>query len=387
LFRESYLSNIHYASKWKVPNEEDFNNREEVNRLGIKYASIPPGQEREAILLQLIEYFNSYLQKYLQMIIKGHMPTSRSSAGKDSVIFLKTLVPRSIDRSTISRVVLSNVCKTLHLAFKQCTTDDIYDILVLCLIKAVDKYDPTYTDKIKKICQTIDTICPKRKSKSLSIEFTADDITTRIGFNSVSYIRLLVRKGFLVSITGPKKKVIGYKRGNWPPPKTFFESGPVGLTYFLQMYFRYYLHEYISTEMSTLESQEGIFQLDHRQADDSWKDFSFAGIPDADGDFIDTHGQAWSADVELINHPLDISEMTLEWVAETDDKLFRKLTPMERNILRMVWLQEYTWKDIGKVLGCDSQTSRKRYEEIMVYLQARAKGRKKDKTCSKIKDV
>lgn len=374
LYRNSNLSSSHYASKWRVPVEEDFNNREEVNLLGVTYASLPPEADREAILLRLMEYFHGYLMKYLHMIVRGNMPPIKSAAGRDTVVFLKTLVPKTMDKQTISRPVLQNVCKTLHLAFKQMTCDDIYDILVLCLMRAVDKYDPTYTDKVRRVHETINESFPKRRGKS-TIEFTAAEITSRLGFDSTGCIRLLVRKGFLSSVAGPKKKITGYKRLSWPPPKSFFESGPVGLTYFIQMYFRYYLHEYISAEMSSIESQAGMLQLDYRSGrapdNDVFSSKEF-GMPNADGDFTDSDGQSWSADTVLIRQPLDISEMSLGWVQETNDKLFRNLTPMERNILRMVWVLEYSWKDVGAVLGCDSQTAKKRYSEVMLYLKGHA---------------
>ena len=373
LYRNVTLSSDHYAAKWKVPNEEDFNNREEVNKLGVTYATLDPGPEREAILLQLMENFHGYIMKYLSMIVKGKVPPIKSAAGRDTAVFLKTLVPKNVDRKTVSRNTLQNVCKTLHLAFKQMTSEDIYDILVLCLMRAIDRYDPTYTDKIRKVNQVINESFPKRRGKA--IEFTADEITARLGFDCTGYIRLLVRKGFLSSVIGPKKKIAGYKRLQWPPPQSFFESGPVGLTYFIQMYFRYYLHEYISTEMSSLESQDGVLQLDYRtlhQSEQGSGEFRDAGLPHADGDFTGSDGQSWAADTNLIRMPLDVSEMTPDWVLETNDKLFKKLTPSERNILRMVWVQEYSWKDIGLVLGCDSQTAKKKYVEVMTYLKGHA---------------
>ncbi len=41
----------------------------------------------------------------------------------------------------------------------------------------------------------------------------------------------------MASVTG-KKKVVGYKYGpKWPAPASFFESGPIGFVYVIQMWF------------------------------------------------------------------------------------------------------------------------------------------------------
>jgi hypothetical protein len=83
-----------------------------------------------------------------------------------------------------------------------------------------------------------------------------------------------VRKGYLASVTG-KKKVVGYKRGSkWPAPASFFESGPIGFVYVIQMWFRYYFKNHISEQMSELESNEGVLQL---------------GVVDSGGDGMSGH--------------------------------------------------------------------------------------------------
>ena len=91
----------------------------------------------------------------------------------------------------------------LHLAFKQLTTEEIYDTLVFCFMRAARKYDPFYTDKVEEVCATINVL-PK--------QFTEQHLLDRVGYDCTGILRALVRKGYLASITG-KKKVVGYKVG------------------------------------------------------------------------------------------------------------------------------------------------------------------------------
>ena len=70
--------------------------------------------------------------------------------------------------------------------------------------------------------------------------------------------------GFLQSVSGPRRKVQGYQRGPvWPPVPEFFEAGPVGFAYFAPIWFRYYLRDYILSQMGKIESQAGVMQLEH----------------------------------------------------------------------------------------------------------------------------
>jgi len=76
-------------------------------------------------------------------------------------------------------------------------------------------------------------------------------------FSCVGILRYLVHKGFVASVTG-KKKVVGYKYGaNWPAPASFFEIGPIGFVSVIQMWFRYYVKNHISDQMSEIETNLG----------------------------------------------------------------------------------------------------------------------------------
>jgi hypothetical protein len=375
--RSSSLSSSHFARNWRVPGGEDLNDRVVVNQLAIDYANLPDGEEKETKCLEIIKCFNGYLQKYLSMICAGHLPLLKTPAGKEAAKLLQMLIPEG---RKISKESLSQACRSLHLAFKQNTTDDIYDTLLMCLMRAVRKYDPHYTHKVKKVCETIDALYPVKKRSRKPVQFGTTEISESLGLDCLGYMRLLVRRGFLESVAGPKKKVVGYKRAKqWPPPQSFFDAGPIGFVYYLPRYFRYYLHEYICSAMGELEAGEGVLQLDPGPP---LPESPYRGdnIPHAEGKFTDYYGTRWAADVSLINLPLDVSAMTLEWVAETRDRLFRNLTVKERHLLYLVFVQEKKWVEIAAILDCDTDVARKQFEQVMIYLKGHAQPKRIERT-------
>lgn len=384
MYRSATLSKNHYAYKWVIPTAENLNNRVTVNNLGIKYAGLPAGQEKQDIQLEVMKCFHAYTLKYLNMIIKGTLPALNTKAGKECVAFLKTLIPAG-STMKLNKINLTPICRTLHLAFKQQTTDEIYDALAMCMIRSINKYDPTYTDKIIKICKVIDTKITsykRKKDPKPEYEFTIEQISNELGYDCTAYIRLLATKGFIQSIKNSKGRVAGYKRKEWPPKKSFFQSGPIAFVYFVPQHFRYYLHEYISKEMTSIECKEGVFQYEHRTIIGSGSGevirINDAALPGINGNFTDRNGTQWHADLGLVNHQLDISTMTMDWVKETNDRLFKKLTVKERHILYMVFVKEMTWVDIAAVLDCERATAKKHFVKVMKYLQARAGQNKPD---------
>ena len=250
LFRSTLLDSAHYAGRWAIPTEDQRNNLADINQLGYTYALAGDSAVKEAQLLTLLEAFHGYLMKYLCMVLRGTIPPENSHAGKDAKEFLRQMAPKG-SRPSDERTL--NTCKMIHLAFKGMTTEDIYDTLSFCFVKAARRYDPHYAAKTKKVCEEISEL-----SKGL---FTVAEIELRVGFPCTGILRMLVRKGFLASITG-KKKVVGYQLGAaWPAPAAFFESGPMGFVYILQLWFRYYLNEYVTGRMSEIESNDGVLQL------------------------------------------------------------------------------------------------------------------------------
>jgi hypothetical protein len=160
--------------------------------------------------------------KYLCMIVRGTIHQTHNRSGNDAKELLRTLAPRGVK---FTKPVVDATCKTLHLAFKSQTSEDIYDTLVFCFVKAARKYDPYYADKTKRVCEVIVEL-PK--------QFTVQQLEARVDFTCTGILPYLVRKEYLASVIG-KKKVVGYKCGpKWPAPVSFFESGPIGFVYEIQ---------------------------------------------------------------------------------------------------------------------------------------------------------
>jgi hypothetical protein len=165
------------------------------------------------------------------MIVRGTVPPAGTRAGKDSIAFLRFLAKKGVEPS---KALTEYTCKTLHLAFKQQTTEEIYDTLVFCFMKAARKYDPYYADKTRTVCEVV---------SELPAEFNREQLEARVGFDCLGILRALVKRGFLASHIA-KKKVVGYTRGpKWPAPASYFESGPIGFVYMLQIWFRHYFKE------------------------------------------------------------------------------------------------------------------------------------------------
>lgn len=370
--RSASLSSEHFASKWLIPTKEDFYGYEDTNILGIKYANLPDGPDKEDLLLQLTKCFHGYLMKYLNMIVRGHLPPMNSSTGTEAVKFLKLLAPGG--KTTTGSAAYGEICRTLHLAFKQCTTEDVYDSLLMCLMRAIKKYDPNYVEKLSTVCKAIDIRCKgKHRKVGQTPEFINEEIAKIVKADINSHLRKLVKRGHLVSITNSKKKVIGYRRNPeaWPPPASMFKNGPVGFTYAVQTYFRFYLHEYITRQMRNIESKEGMLQLDHRAVGDDTT-LASSGIPHAEGSFVDTDGQHWAADTTLMNLSMDISTMNDDWVDNCSDKLFKELEKSDRHILYLTYVKEYSIPQIADIVGFDPKTVRTRRDEVMVYLKTHA---------------
>jgi len=242
------LDPSHWAGKWIVPKEDQHYDLKTVNKLGYEYGISPDSPEKETKLLQLLEYFHGYLMKYVLMIQWGTIPPANSRAGKDAKQLLKTLAPRG---SASSPEQINASCKMLHLAFKGQSTEEIYDTLAFCFMRAARRYDPYYSDKTKKVCEEVNAL-PK--------QFNKEQLQERIDFDPTGILRALVRKNFLASITD-KKKVVGYTTGSaWPPPSSYFKSGPVGFVYMHQQRFRYFVNDCI-TKYFCCDEVEGVQEV------------------------------------------------------------------------------------------------------------------------------
>jgi hypothetical protein len=193
-------------------------------------------------------------------------------------------------------------------------------------------------------------------------QFTVELLEARVGFDCTRILPYLVRKEYLASVIG-KKKVVGYKFGpKWPAPASFFESGPIRFVYVIQMWFRYYVKNHISEQLSELESNEGVLQLGDAPRTGSGNSGTLEGQfndsiqANADGNCVNAAGKfRFMADRTLLDMPLDVSSLNLDWVAATTDKLFKDLTVPQRTVLFLYFHEEQSFKTIGKSFDSDAQ--------------------------------
>lgn len=355
----AHLPRHHYAAKWVA--DKELKTPEEVTDLGLLYVSLPEGPEKEKVLLELLQCFHGYTSKYLSMILRGHVPYYGGQVNKDAKIFLHRFLPRG---STINKQTLLNACRHLHLAFKGCEAGEVYDVLVVCLLRAIQKWDPKYSEKVQEVIAVIDT-----KLKHLP-QFTAYQLNSQLQFNGSSIARMLVSRGFLAKVPGEKPGEPGQFQlcaDAWPPPTTLY-GGVVGLTYFVSSWFRYYLQQYITSQMSQLESTEDILQLEHRHTrahnEKGSPQNSEMGIPTSGGHFSSCTGQ-WLADVCLMEQEMDLVQLNLAWVESTTNPLFASLTVQERYLFYLVYARELTWKDVASTLGLPLKQVKTMYVTVL----------------------
>ena len=106
------------------------------------------------------------------------------------------------------------------------------------LLKAIRKYDPEYIDKVRLVTETIN------EKLSLYKQIALADLGRYLDFDPLGHVRMLVRRGHLETVAGPGGKIVAYERvkDSWPPPAALLASGSIGITYYIQTWFRYYPH-------------------------------------------------------------------------------------------------------------------------------------------------
>jgi hypothetical protein len=342
MYRSTFLAPSHYAGKWIIPEEDQHYDLKAVNLLGRTYAATPDSADKEAKLLEVLECFHGYLMKYLCMIIRGTIPLANSRAGRDAKELLRTLAPRGAQPT---KELTDATCKTLHLAFKQQTTEDIYDTVVFCFVKAARQYDPYYADKTRKVCEELYAL-PK--------QFTVQQLETRVGFDCTGILRALVRKGYVAQSLERRKSwdtsMVRSGRRRRHSLRAVLSD--------LSMSFRcglgYYFKNHISEQLSELESNEGVLQLADAprnsgnlsyEGPEYWRDSG-----DSEGNCVNSNGTfRFMADRTLMDMPLDVSSLNLDWIASTTDKLFKNLTASQRTILYLYFHEEQSFKTMANL--------------------------------------
>jgi hypothetical protein len=107
----------------------------------------------------------------------------------------------------------------------------------------------SYAEKVKLVVEKIDELSQQ--------QFSIAELNRHLEFDSNRYVRLLCRRGFLAPVFGRGRKITGFTRAAWPVPAEFFEKGAIGLTYYLQTWFRYYLQSWIDGRMRKVKVGPG----------------------------------------------------------------------------------------------------------------------------------
>jgi hypothetical protein len=110
----------------------------EVTELGIRYAQASESAKEE-LSLELLQCFHSYLMKYLDMIVRGHLPRYGGRVNDDSKKLLVNLLPKGTE---VTQQSLMHACRHLHLAFKGYEPAEIYNVLATVLLRITSKYGP-----------------------------------------------------------------------------------------------------------------------------------------------------------------------------------------------------------------------------------------------------
>ena len=370
--RDKSLSPSHYAYEWT---NASIKTPDQITKLGIQFVSAS-SSEKQDILLEIIKAFHMYTLKYTRMISFGQLTVYKGHANKDSTAILKMFLSKGMP---VTNQNLLKVSRTLHLAFKNQTADEIYNILSGFIIRAVNKYDPSYTDKVK---QTVEAVNERIKKGE---EFKPESLG--LSFDPAPQLHWLVKRGHLEigSTLEPKKNPI-FRRPEkgtaWPPGKKILKAKPIGLTYHVQRLFRVYLQRYIESVMSEIETKEGMMQL---TAITNTPNSRIAGNPSSyrnstgevissQGNFVSTNGVRFAADVGLQNTEMDLGTMGPEWVQETKDPLFRNMTKEERQLLYLVFTKELTWKQIASTMQQSVRQVRTENAGIMAVLRSKVLG-------------
>jgi hypothetical protein len=374
-FSNFNLSSHHYAHSWSkdIPLTPD-----QITELGIQFVSSSETSKPD-ILLEIIKAFHPYLLKYTRMVLFGWIYTNdkhkKGKISKDSVAVLKVFLPRG---SAPTLANLSKVAKTLHLAFKNQSADEVYNIMASFVMRAVNKYDPYYTDKVREITAAITSKIKPEK------QFKPEDL--KLSFNPAQQLHWMVKKGFLTmgDTKEPKNNPIFRrppKETTWPPPAEILDAKPIGLTYHIQRLFFTYLQRHINSVMSEIETKEETIQLgiDSTFADSllgghkrSWLTDNHSLPPDKAMNYIQE--ARWKTEASRQDAHIDIGQIDLHWVETNEDPLFRDLQKEERLLVYLVYTKDLSIPQAAKTLQKTVVSTRRMLDKIHKALQKKVLG-------------
>lgn len=343
------LPSNHYASDWSQNCE--IRDTETVTKLGVEYATCRNPKRKEDLLFEIVRFFHSYLFKYAGMIISGSLPKTGGHVNEDTKKMLRMFLPAG---TRVTGFTLAKTARTLNLAFKGQSTEEVYNILVGCLVRAVDKYDPRYVEKVKLAVEAIE----KMRNRC----FTSKQVSEDAEFNCARICLMLVRRGHLKRVARPgNRKPAFFKRDDWPVPDRLLNGKPIDLQYFIPTYFRRYLQQYITDQMKSIEARNPMIQLEEMGR----KRWDGTMLPSSEGNMIEPTGKRWMADTGLMERDHDLPELTLAWVSDCSDFIFRSLDRRERLFLYQHYAKEMTQTQIADSVGIGSDEYDRFHDEIL----------------------
>ncbi|MFL6449882.1 MAG: hypothetical protein ACJ746_19690 [Bryobacteraceae bacterium] len=152
-------------------------------------------------------------------------------------------------------------------------------------------------------------------------KFTASEVSKHLGYESATYLRVLVKRGFLAGGLAVAGKESQFSRSEmWPVPESLFMNGAVGLSYVASKWYRYYLVDYIHWRMGELEAKDGVMQLSEggvltkfpKSGDADWMLGDDRGLPHLNGNLTNPRsGRSVAVDLSLTDLPVDIGRLSL----------------------------------------------------------------------------
>lgn len=356
------LPSHHFAASWS--GDREIRDYDTVTNAGIKYVKETNLDKKEALLLELIRFFHSYIFKYTSMVISGVVPKTGNTINYDAKQLLRLFLPAGVKPNGMN---LSKVARTLNVAFKGMEVEEVYNIMCGCLIKALQKYDPDYVKKMKEVIEAINSLN--------GAPFTSKQITKLVDFQAMRICKKLIARGNLVKVEESNgEKSAQMVTASWPPDEKLVNSGPIGLPYFVSCYFRRYLQQYITNEMKSVEAKSIVSQIETNLiSEDQNRGLGESRIRSSVGKLKDTRGRTWHADVDLMNSDQDTGVMSLEWVNSCSNPLFEDLSKKERMFLYLLYTREMKKTEICKTLGISSSNYMEFQENVLNKVREKAK--------------
>jgi len=115
------------------------------------------------------------------------------------------------------------------------------------------------------------------------------------------------------------------------------------------MWFRYYLQQHLEHAMSEIEAKEGTYSLEfNRDGEDDHLD---GGALDARGALVERPGRWWASDLKGCRNEVDRRRWIWRGCGIPKILLFADFSCMDRLLLYLVFVREFSWTKLGDVAG------------------------------------